>query len=91
MFCPRERGIEYHISDYEDEFYIRTNLNAQNFKLMKCGAQSTSKENWKDVIPHREDVLFEGMEVFSEFLVLEERSKGLTGIRIIHHNSGSSR
>lgn len=88
LFCPRERGIEYHISDYEGEFYIRTNLNAQNFKLMKCGAQSTSKENWKDVIPHREDVLFEGMEVFSEFLVLEERSKGLTGIRIIHHNSG---
>ena len=87
VFAPRERGLEYHISDFKDEFYIRTNLEAQNFKLMKCPAAATTKENWEDVIPHRSDVLFEGMEVFRDFLVLEERAKGLTGIRIINHSN----
>lgn len=84
VFTPRERGLEYHVSDFNDEFYIRTNWDAQNFKLMKCADKNTNKENWVDVIPHRDGVLFEGMETFRDFIVLEERTKGLTGIRIIN-------
>ncbi|WP_255405282.1 MULTISPECIES: S9 family peptidase [Tenacibaculum] len=80
---PRERNLEYDIAHYEDHFYIKTNKDgATNFKLMKTPEKKTSKENWVDVIPHREDTLFEDFSIFKEYLVLEERNEGLNKIRI---------
>jgi len=78
---------EYSISHFNDKWYIRTNLDAPNFKLMETSVNSTSKENWKDVIPHRKEVLFEGMDIFSNYLVLSERENGLTQLRV-RPNSG---
>ncbi len=80
---PRERGLEYDISHYENHFYIKTNKDgATNFKLMKTPENKTSKENWIDVIPHREDTLLEDATIFKDYLVLEERTNGLNKIRI---------
>lgn len=79
----RERNLEYSVEHYGDHFYILTNKdNATNFKLMKTSVHKTDKSNWVDVIPHRKDVLLEGFEIFNDYLVLEERSKGLTQINI---------
>ncbi|CAM1333244.1 Dipeptidyl aminopeptidase BI [Tenacibaculum aestuariivivum] len=79
----RERDLEYDIAHYEDHFYIKTNKDgAINFKLMKTPENKTEKENWIDVIPHREDTLFEDFSIFKEYLVLEERTNGLNKIRI---------
>ncbi|MCB9274062.1 MAG: S9 family peptidase [Lewinellaceae bacterium] len=79
---PRERGLEYSIAHFDDKFFIRTNLDARNFRLMVTDEQKTAKENWQEVIPHREDVLLEDMDVFRDFLVLSERRNGITQIRI---------
>jgi len=79
---PRERDLEYGISHYGDHFYIVTNLDAKNFRLMKTPVNATSKDNWVEVIPHRDDVLLEGIEIFKDFLVVEERKEGLNQIRI---------
>ena len=79
----RERNLEYDIAHFGDHFYIKTNKdNAQNFKLMKTLVTATSKENWVDVIPHREETLLEDMSIFKDYLVLEERTNGLNKIRI---------
>ena len=87
MFQRRVRGLEYSISHYEDSFYILTNKDkAENFKLMKTPVSKTSKANWKEVIAHRSDVLLEDIEIFKDFLVLEERENGLNKIRIIPSN-----
>lgn len=82
MIQPRERGLEYDFDHYGDKFYIRTNWNAKNFKLMETPEKATTKENWKDLIPHREDVLLEGIEIFKNYLVLTERKGGITQLRI---------
>jgi len=80
---PRERGLEYGVSHFGEHFYIRTNADgATNFKLIKAPVASPSKANWEDGIAHREEVYLESMELFSDFLVLEERSNGLTQLRI---------
>ena len=79
---PRERGLEYDITHFEDKFYIRTNLDAQNFRLMETPVDATTKENWKEVIAHRKDVLLEGMDVFKNYLVLSERKGGITQLRV---------
>ncbi len=86
---PRERGLEYRIDHYKDKFFIRTNYKAENFKLMATSIQKTTKENWKDVIPHRKDVLFQDFEVFEDFLAVNERIKGLPNIRIIRWEDNS--
>ncbi|MFL1895625.1 S9 family peptidase [Aquimarina sp. 2-A2] len=83
IFQPRVRGLEYGISHYKDHFYVLTNAdNATNFKLMKTGEGKTSKENWVDVIPHREETLLEDIEIFKEYLVVSERNNGLNKIQI---------
>jgi len=84
VFQPRERGLEYSISHFEDNFYILTNKDkATNFKLMKTSEKKTSQEHWVDMIPHREDVLLEDIDIFKEYLVVGERSNGLNEIRIM--------
>ena len=81
MFQPRERGLEYSISHYEDSFYILTNKdNATNFKLMKTSEIKHEKEHWMDMIPHRKDVLLEDIDIFKDYLVVSERSNGLNEI-----------
>ncbi|HCP40562.1 MAG TPA: oligopeptidase B [Cryomorphaceae bacterium] len=80
---PRERGLEYSTSHFDDHFYIRTNADgATNFKLVKAPVESPSKENWTEVIAHDENILFSDMELFKNCLVTEERSNGLVRIRI---------
>lgn len=83
IFQTRERDLEYNIDHLGNKWYIRTNKNAKNFKLMSANEEDTNKENWQEVIPHREDVLLEGMELFKDYLVLSERIKGITNIRIL--------
>ena len=83
VFQPRMRGLEYSISHFKDQFYMVTNMdNATNFKLMKTPESNTRIENWTEVIPHRKDVLLEDIEIFSNFLVISERTNGLNQIRI---------
>ena len=83
IFQRRTKGLEYSIAHYDDSFYILTNKDeATNFKLMKTSEKATAKNNWHEVIPHREDVLLEDVDIFKEFLVTSEREQGLNKIRI---------
>lgn len=83
MLQKRERGLEYSIAHYGEEFYILTNMdNATNFKLMKTSETATEKVNWTEVIPHRKEVLLEDIDIFKDFLVVSERTNGLNKIRV---------
>jgi len=81
---PRERDVLYDADHYGDHFYMNTNADgAKNFRLVKAPVTKPSRENWVDVIPHRTDVFLESYEIFKDFLVLNERSHGLTQIHVI--------
>ena len=82
VFLPREPDLEYSIDHFGDHFYIRTNYEAENFRLMRTPVEQTDKEHWEDVIPHRDDVLLEYFDVFRDYLVVVERRDGLLNIRI---------
>ncbi len=91
VFQRRVRGLEYTISHYENDFYILTNKDkAVNFKLMKTLDTETKKENWKEMIQHSPDILLEDIDIFKEYLVISERSNGLSEIRIQNWESGTS-
>ncbi|WP_222933139.1 S9 family peptidase [Fulvivirga aurantia] len=86
-FTTREAGLEYSIQHFEDKFYVITNWNATNFKLMETPDTKTAKENWEEVIPHRKEVFLEGVEVFKKHMVIEEREKGNTNLRVINQET----
>ncbi|HNS30703.1 MAG TPA: S9 family peptidase [Tenuifilaceae bacterium] len=87
LIQPREKGLEYFVTHYGDKFYITTNLNATNFQLMVTPVSKPGKANWKTVIPHRENVLLSGVEIFKNHMVVDERSGGLKQLRIINMNT----
>lgn len=87
IFSERERNLEYSIEHYEDHFYVLTNKDdALNFKLQKTKETETDNKFWQDVLPHRKDVLLEDIEIFKEYLVVNEREQGLNKLRIISWN-----
>ncbi len=91
IFQPRERGLEYGISHFEDYFYVLTNKDgATNFKLMKTLVDKTEKEDWLEVIPHRDDYLLEDLDIFKEYLVVSERHNGLNKIKITRWDTNKS-
>ncbi|MBM0740547.1 S9 family peptidase [Phormidium sp. CLA17] len=79
---PRSPGIEYTVEHHSSVFYITTNEDALNFKLMKTPVVSPAKQHWEPVIPHREEVLLEGVSAFTNHLVIYEREAGLPTVRI---------
>ncbi len=87
IFQKRTKDLEYSIAHYDDSFYIISNGDgATNFKLLKTNEQTTEKEHWQDVMPHRKDVLIEDIEIFKDYLVVNERENGLNNLRIISWN-----
>lgn len=79
---PRESDHEYDFYHFGDHFYVLTNCEAENFRLMKTPVNATTKDNWVEVIPHRKDVYLSNVEIFRDFLVLSERKEGLLQIRM---------
>lgn len=84
MFMEREEDHLYYILHHEKQFYIVTNKDAKNFKLMSTPENATSLENWQVVIAHRPETLLEDVTVFKDYMVLEERTNALNQIRIIN-------
>jgi oligopeptidase B len=88
---PRVQGVEYHVSHHRgaaDVFYVLSNEDAPNFKLLVTPSATPGRANWTEVVPHREDVKLDGVESFAQHLVLSERAEGMTRIAIIDLATG---
>jgi oligopeptidase B len=83
VFLPRERGHEHSIDHADGRFYVLTNKDAVNFKVMAVDDDKTgSVDHWEEVVAHRHDVLVEGFELFKKYLVVSERTEGNTRIAV---------
>jgi oligopeptidase B len=83
VFQPRMKDVLYYVTPLADRFLIRTNKDgATNFKLMECPLDKTNVASWKEVLPHRSDVLLQGVEAFKDFIAISERKNGLVRLRI---------
>ncbi len=85
---PRSSGVEYTITHHGDYFYITTNENAVNFKLLKAPVNQLAPEYWQTVIPHREEVYLMGTEAFNDHLVIDEMAEGVPLLRIHKFSTG---
>ncbi len=90
IFQERERGHEYYVDHGGEEFFVLTNWDAKNFRLMKTTEDKTPKGNWQEVIPHDEDILLEGHEVFANFIAIASRKEGLSQVLVLDKESKES-
>jgi oligopeptidase B len=79
---PRINGLEYFAAHHNGRFFIIHNDSAKNFKLSVAPVENPQRENWQEIIPHRADVLVEGVDTFEDFIVITERKGGLKQLRI---------
>ncbi|MEK7483749.1 MAG: S9 family peptidase, partial [Planctomycetota bacterium] len=84
IFHSREPKHEYFLDHQGSHFFIRTNKNAHNFKIMETLLTDTEYEHWREVIPHDEHIFIKEMELFQEYLALQTFQNGLSQIAILH-------
>lgn len=89
VLLAREKGHKYDVEHREGTFYIRTNQGAKNFRLVTAPVATPDPKHWKTFIPHRADVLIEGLEPFRDFLVVAEKHEGLDRFRIQDLKTGA--
>ena len=79
---PRIEGLDYNAAHHNGKFFILHNEHAKNFKVSVASIEAPGKENWQELLPHREDVLVEGVDTFENYIVIHERKGGLKQYRI---------
>lgn len=90
VFLPRQEGHEYYVTDGEDRFFVLSNDGALNFQVLEAPLDDTSREAWKVVVPHRDDVLVEGFDVLRNHIVVGVLQDGLTQLEVVDRQSGES-
>jgi oligopeptidase B len=88
---PRHHEVEYDVDHHGDSFYIRSNDTGRNFRLVKAPVTDPSKNNWKEIIPARADVMLENVDFFKNFYVLHERAKGLQTLTVVDFATGKNK
>jgi len=86
---PRQQGMEYAVDHHGNDFYIVTNDQALNFRLVKVPVTRPAKSHWVDVIPHRPEVKLDGVDAFADHLAIYERQDGLERLRIRRLDDGA--
>jgi oligopeptidase B len=90
VIAPRRQDVEYDVEHHGDRFFIVTNDNAENFKLVDAPVDAPGPAQWRDVVPHRDDVRLLGVDAFADHLVLYERAEGLTRLRVMRLADGDT-
>ena len=91
VFIPREREHEYYVEIFGNTAYIKTNLDAENYKLVSSNLTDRSPDNWIEIQAHSKDVFFEDFEVFHDFLIIQEKVNGLTQLRVYDAINGGNK
>jgi oligopeptidase B len=90
VILPREDGHEYDVDHYKGQFYITTNKNAKNFRVVTAPVSDPSEKNWKPFIEHNPKVKIDGLTTFVGHLVVSEKEGGLNYLRVIDMKTGQS-
>jgi oligopeptidase B len=88
---PRKQDVEYYADHRGDQFFIRTNDKGRNFRLVTAPVSAPAAANWKEILPVRPDVMLNGIDVFEDFYVLEERQNALPELTIVNIASGEKK
>lgn len=91
MILKREEGHEFSVDHYEGEFYITTNKNAENYRVVRAPIDNPSEKNWKEFIDHNPEIKIEGVSFFEGYTVVSELENGLEYLRLMDLEAGKSK
>jgi len=91
LFLPREKEHEYYVEMLGNTAYIKTNKDAENFRLVSCSISDRSIASWKEIQGHSLTVYIEDFEVFKDYIVLQEKENGLSRLRVFDLVKGEQR
>ncbi len=83
MILPREKNHEYSVDFYDGNFYITTNKNAENFRVVRAPLSDPSEKTWKDFVAHNSAIKIDGIEFFKDYAVVAERENGLEYLKVM--------
>jgi len=89
LILARRPEHEYYVDHGHGKFYIVTNDEGRNFRLVTTPVEQPEEANWKQVIAHRSDVMLDGIDVFARHLVVHERTGGFPRLRVIRLSDNS--
>jgi len=89
VIAPREKDREYEVDHRLGAFFLRVNDTGRNFRVVMTSTDDSRRENWKEIVPQRDDVMIEGLEVFAGHLVVLERKDGLRQFRVMPFSTGA--
>ena len=90
IVVPRQEGHEYDVDHYEGQFYITSNKGAKNFRVVTAPMHDPSEKNWNVFIAHNPAIKIEGLSFFRKHLVVSERERGLSYLRVIDMSAKTS-
>ena len=90
LIAARTSEHEYHVDHRGELFYIVTNDRGRNFRLVTAPVADSRPENWTEVVPHRDDVMLEDIDLFSRHSVVHEREGGFPRLRVVSFDTGES-
>jgi oligopeptidase B len=91
LIAPRQQDVEYYPDHHGDQLLIRTNDKGRTFRLVQAPLNAPGKENWKEVVPTRADVMLNDLEIFADFYVLVERENGLPQLTVVNFANGDKK
>ncbi|MGI9103721.1 MAG: S9 family peptidase [Terriglobales bacterium] len=90
LIAPRRQDHEYYVDDHDDQFLIRTNDKGRNFRLVTAPISAPAENNWKELVPHRANVMLSDIDVFKNFYVRVEREDALPHLTMVDFKSGEA-
>jgi oligopeptidase B len=90
LAVPRRQDHEYYLDHHGELFWIVTNDRGRNFRLVTAPVSAPQESNWTEVIPHRHDVMLEGVDLFARHCVIHERAGGFPTLRVMQLATGAT-
>ncbi|ANO51218.1 oligopeptidase B [Woeseia oceani] len=90
LFLPREPDHEYFVTDGVDRFFVLSNDNARNFRVFEVPLDNTARDQWQEIVPHREDTLIEGFDIFKDYAVLSLLENGVVQLEVMPRGAGET-
>jgi oligopeptidase B len=90
LIAPRVQDQKYEVDHRDDLFYIRSNDTGRNYRLVTAPVSSPTRDRWRELIAHRDDVMLDGVDVFRDFYAVHERREGLPRLRLVSFEDGKT-
>ena len=80
LFYKREKDIRYSIDSWGDYFYIHTNKNARDYKILRC--KKDNVEKIEEFISPKKETVVGDLEFLNDYIIRAEKSDAVSKLYV---------